>query len=191
MKLRIPSFVVIGALGTLVTTSCSNDEFLSKSQGSDVPQGYEQVISNNKFSLFAPTGATRGDTPSEEIIKVNDLPEYTILFSENTNKAESDYQSFSKFIKDGKVVGEVYSNVEEKEDGWIVKYKVDGLDEDVSFLPKSVTRASIDGKKVLGCINDAYTNHGWVSVWLSIQSNCLKQTYIAIAAACAAHNFEL
>lgn len=109
MKLRIPSYIVIGALGTLITTSCSNDEFLSKSEGSDVPQGYEQVISNNKFSLFAPTGATRGDTPCEEIIKVNDLPEYTILFSENTNKAESDYQSFSKFIKDGKVVGEVYS----------------------------------------------------------------------------------
>ena len=190
MKLRIPSYIVIGALGTLITTSCSNDEFLSKSEGSDVPQGYEQVISNNKFSLFAPTGATRGDTPCEEIIKVNDLPEYTILFSENTNKAESDYQSFSKFIKDGKVVGEVYSNVEEKEDGWIVKYKTEG-DENVSFLPKQATRAKTSnmGDRVKDCITDAYNNHGWVSVWITIQSAFIRETIVAIAADGAIKNF--
>ena len=32
-------------------------------------------------------------------------------------------------------------------------------------------------------------NHGWVSVWLTVQSACLPETTIAIAAACVVKNF--
>ena len=43
--------------------------------------------------------------------------------------------------------------------------------------------------KVADCIGDAYSNHGWVSVWLTVQSACLPETTIAIAAACVVKNF--
>ena len=41
---------------------------------------------------------------------------------------------------------------------------------------------------VLGCIEDAYTGHGWVSVWAVVQSAVLPQTTVAIAAACIVKN---
>ncbi|MBY0476144.1 MAG: hypothetical protein K2Q24_00715 [Chitinophagaceae bacterium] len=44
------------------------------------------------------------------------------------------------------------------------------------------------GQATANCIADAYSNHGWTSVWLGIQSAFLPQTAVAIAAACAAKN---
>ena len=43
--------------------------------------------------------------------------------------------------------------------------------------------------KVADCIGDAYSNHGWMSVWLTVQSACLPETTIAIAAACVVKKF--
>jgi len=42
------------------------------------------------------------------------------------------------------------------------------------------------GQATADCISDAYSNHGWVSVWATIQSAIIPQTAVAIAAACAA-----
>ncbi|WP_114790851.1 hypothetical protein U0035_20760 [Niabella yanshanensis] len=47
---------------------------------------------------------------------------------------------------------------------------------------------SIDGQGTMDCINDAYDNHGWVSVWLYIQTIAIPVTGLAIATNCMAKN---
>lgn len=190
MKRTVPTIgFAILLVTTFVVTSCSNDT-LSLKQDNDKPRGYEKVMSNAKFSCYKPTGETRATGMTNEIIKIEDLPEYTIIFSENSNKNVEGYKNISKFIKDGIFVGEVYTNVEETEEGWIVKYKVEG-DENVSFLPKQTTRAKSSnmGDKVIDCVTDAYSNHGWASVWITVQSAFIPETALAITAGCAIKNF--
>lgn len=49
-------------------------------------------------------------------------------------------------------------------------------------------KASGCGQATQDCVTDAYTNHGWVSVWATVQSAFIPATAVAIAAACAATN---
>jgi hypothetical protein len=44
------------------------------------------------------------------------------------------------------------------------------------------------GQKVINCMIDLYSNHGWLSVWATVQSAFLPQTAVAVAATCAIHN---
>lgn len=44
------------------------------------------------------------------------------------------------------------------------------------------------GKKVIDCFIDAYSNHGWTSVFASLISTVLPETAFAITAACAVNN---
>lgn len=44
------------------------------------------------------------------------------------------------------------------------------------------------GAAVMGCITDAYSNHGWVSVWLTVQSAFIPATAAGIALGCYAKN---
>jgi hypothetical protein len=44
--------------------------------------------------------------------------------------------------------------------------------------------SSLCANFVLNCIADAYTNHGWVSVWVLVQSAFIPETAAAIALAC-------
>lgn len=55
-------------------------------------------------------------------------------------------------------------------------------------LPDVQQKDSGCGQATQDCITDAYSNHGWVSVWATIQSAFIPQTAVAIAAACAVKN---
>lgn len=44
------------------------------------------------------------------------------------------------------------------------------------------------GQRTANCINDLYTNHGWLSVWAWVQSAFVPETIAAVAATCAVHN---
>jgi hypothetical protein len=44
------------------------------------------------------------------------------------------------------------------------------------------------GQAVADCMNDVYTNHGWVSVWALVQSAFIPQTIVAFAIVCTAKN---
>jgi hypothetical protein len=44
------------------------------------------------------------------------------------------------------------------------------------------------GQNTMDCLQDAYTNHGWVSVWAFVQTAFIPATGAALAAACAALN---
>ncbi|WP_166966059.1 hypothetical protein [Yeosuana marina] len=40
------------------------------------------------------------------------------------------------------------------------------------------------GQYVVDCLGDAYSNHGWVSVWAIVQSAFIPETAVALAVAC-------
>lgn len=44
------------------------------------------------------------------------------------------------------------------------------------------------GQGTANCMADAYVNHGWASVWISVQTAFIPWTAAAIAGACAVHN---
>lgn len=41
------------------------------------------------------------------------------------------------------------------------------------------------GENTAACLDDVYSNHGWVSVWATIQSAFIPQTAVVLAVACA------
>lgn len=47
------------------------------------------------------------------------------------------------------------------------------------------------GQAVIDCITDAYSRHGWMSVWLFVQSAALWQTAAVVATACAGKNCRI
>lgn len=44
------------------------------------------------------------------------------------------------------------------------------------------------GKATMACLADAYTNHGAISLWATIQSAFIPQTAAALAIACGIKN---
>jgi hypothetical protein len=49
-------------------------------------------------------------------------------------------------------------------------------------------RAASCGQATIDCVVDAYSNHGWVSVWAFVQTAFIPHTAAAIAGACAVKN---
>jgi hypothetical protein len=47
------------------------------------------------------------------------------------------------------------------------------------------------GQAVMDCITDAYTNHGWTSVWVTIQSIFVPSTGVAITLGCIVKNCKI
>ena len=45
------------------------------------------------------------------------------------------------------------------------------------------------GERTASCLSDAYSGHGWASVWVVIQSGFIPQTAVALAAVCAIKNY--
>lgn len=45
-----------------------------------------------------------------------------------------------------------------------------------------------NGQATAACLQDAYSNYGWVSVWAVVQSAFIPQTAAALALTCAANN---
>ena len=41
----------------------------------------------------------------------------------------------------------------------------------------------------MDCMDDVYTNHGWLSVWVSVQTAFIPQTALAFAVACAIESY--
>lgn len=44
------------------------------------------------------------------------------------------------------------------------------------------------GQATINCMIDLYSNHGWLSVWATIQSAFIPETAVAVAATCTIHN---
>jgi hypothetical protein len=65
----------------------------------------------------------------------------------------------------------------------------DKIDKVQGFYPNSIQSIKkIKGQAVADCITDAYSNHGWVSVALIVESAFIWQTTVGIAIGCAIKN---
>ena len=62
---------------------------------------------------------------------------------------------------------------------------INSQNQDVSY---QALKPKTWGQKTADCISDVYSNHGWMSVWASVQSGFIPATAGAIAAGCALKN---
>ena len=114
----------------------------------------------------------------------------TINVSENIKRIE--YYNFNNSF--------VYSTTFNNNDKTITNTKnIDGLNKEtvISFASKpsfslndlmkmqTANAECLDGGTVMDCMSDVYTNHGWLSVWVTVQTGFLPQTGAAFALACA------
>lgn len=143
------------------------------------------LLSNSKFSCYEMEG-TRNEG-KKTLIKVHDLSNVDIIFQENDEINKDEYSYKSVFYEDDKELFVLYSNVEEKDNGYLLSYKCSYGDMDNFFLPKQISRGW--GEDTMGCLSDAYTNHGWISVWATIQTAFIPETAVAFAAYCAVINY--
>lgn len=71
----------------------------------------------------------------------------------------------------------------------ILNVELDGQSKSIEFIaPKSSNNRILCGDETMGCLADAYTNHGWVSVWATVQTAFIPWTAVGLAAGCAAAN---
>ena len=74
-----------------------------------------------------------------------------------------------------------------REENSSVKFKSQNIQFQVENVNSTLFRSDC-GDAVISCMSDAYTNHGWLSVAIFIESAFLPQTTVVIAAACAGKN---
>lgn len=165
--------------------SCTKDEISTNAEN-----GY--LISNDLMTLQL-ISETRANNFPSYLIKVKDLPNISIVSTTNTGFDADTYPIKSIFYDEkGCLLLEMHSNTIEDEKGILFKYSVIDGDTDCSYLQKKVTRSSGIGQGTADCINDAYSNKGWASVLLWVETAYIPFTAVAIAADCAIHNiFEL
>lgn len=147
--------------------------------------GLNLVVENEKFSCYSLNEARSEN--QQMLIKVSDLPSVDIFYEINCDANKDVYPYKSVFYENGKELFTLYSNVERKDDGDLVSYCYSYGDIEQVFFPKNVSRSW--GQNTMDCMSDAYSNHGWASVWVFVQSAFIPQTAVAIAAVCAIKNF--
>ncbi len=59
---------------------------------------------------------------------------------------------------------------------------------DMTTTPSATLRVDGCGSAVASCMVNAYSQNGWISVWLMVQTGFLPWTGAAVAAACAFQN---
>ena len=105
--------IFLTAICVSVTSCSNNEEIVSKEENKS-----SLLMENEKFSCYLADSKTRSEYASQYMIKVKELPGYTIHFAENNDANSETYKNKSIFVKDNEIVLEVYSNVEETETGW-------------------------------------------------------------------------
>jgi len=200
--------IFLFSLFIVCTTSCSNDnDDLSKSGEKELKTelfSVTPVTKNNlskvNFSIKewndqhpnAKIKSTNNDVKEKDmsIINVSYLPGTDIIFTESNLE---EYQ-YSAYLKDAQgIYTQFYMNVTDDNTYYTLNYyqsnnqnftikinKINGT------LVKQTTKSA--GQRTIDCINDAYTNHGWASVFLTIETAFIPWTGVAIAAACAGGN---
>ena len=128
-----------------------------------------------------------------QLIKVYDLPDVDIFFSQNVStRAEDEKYDYKSLIvdQDGDVLI-MFSSVNRFDGYYQLKFMIDEVESEFYISEDSIiaTRSlSSLGRDTMACWVDAFGNHGWASLWITLQSCFLPQTAVAIAAACAVKN---
>jgi hypothetical protein len=193
--------------------SCKNDEIAQKSLLSEE----SIILEKNEFiETSTINNSSNINSIKVELTKIVDVEKYdfskiykttlinknepiTVVFSVSSLAKKDDMLAFMVDSKN-----QITLSLTAKSD--IINKKINceifnsGTSFDIDYGKKKVTdksflaikssgaRISGCGQGTIDCINDAYTSHGWTSVYLFVQSAYLPATAVAIAGACALRN---
>lgn len=162
---------------------------------------------NDKTAIFKLHGLDRYDLSQAEIVRPSSNPRYSVLsvkpkehslvekealtFLRN-DKDEIKLQLITKAvtvndnIKDFRyinVLGQTQFTVRFDNNQKRVIY-LDEFGDEIAGVPNDW------GDRTVDCFSDVYSNHGWLSLWASVQTAFLPQTAAAFAVYCAVINYE-
>ena len=141
-----------------------------------------------------------------EIQNVNSSSSRSIFIEGKLNN--NDIALFKVMNKDGDTTNDFFisETQKENEDLYIINYYNSNLEKinTVTIIPSerkiltgkpsgvlmsnTQSKAKNTGQDVMNCISDAYSNHGWVSVWAWVQTAFVPATAVAVAGACVGLN---
>jgi hypothetical protein len=120
--------------------------------------------------------------------ETSDLTYHHVFFTNETSEIESSYFMSCHVLSSGTREIIYYNDLDYTP---LLKVILDPEDESMTFINYENMYGMMArpcGQATMDCINDAYTNHGWVSVWAWVQTAYIPATGVAIAAACAGRN---
>lgn len=121
------------------------------------------------------------------IVKINEMEDIDVVVKENGKESYIGY-----YRKGQDILRKFYISINKSIDGSLDITYTDADTKAITVVQLSaegeISSAEPQTKGTMDCITDAYSNHGWASVALTIQSAFLPETVVAIAAACAVHN---
>ena len=154
----------------------------------DISESASLLYETSKYSCYKLV-TKAGNDEYDKLILVNDIPELKI-FTSSTQHTKGEYDEFhqvSTFEMNGAAPIKVVSSQVIVEGGYLLTYNVENQGTMSFFVPVG-TKAKEDGKSfgqdVSDCLQDVYTNHGWISVWAFIQTCFIPETAIAFVGAC-------
>lgn len=149
----------------------------------------EKSLNVNSFNFDSFTRVRLAKTEGEAIlISSNNFPNYSLVVF----KVDDNYQTpmLIETQKDNSVkyydlnFANSFGLKKETSGFKFVSY----YSSDLSLSNSKNSRSVNCGQATMDCITEAYSQHGWVSVWAWVQTAFLPQTAAAIAIACGAGN---
>lgn len=170
----------------LLFNSCSKEN-VDTYEDSIFPEHIDEYSLYKATPLFAIYKAGTKGCSNDYLIKLSELPEADVLFNDVSSTKANDEENLYKttVVMDGEIATEYYFSYEADETGYFVHYFVgdDSFDEYFPFNIEEKTKAAY-AQHVSSCIDDAYSNHGWASIILKVESIVIPETLGAIAVAC-------
>ena len=125
---------------------------------------------------------------SETLIKLAEYPELDIYQYDNpSTKADNrPYDDVMYFLSGGENLLTVYSSFDFLDEGYIFHYFIEGWGENSIVIGGPQTKMSL-GDFTLECMNDAYNNHGWASIFASVATAFCPYVMCGLFGGCVGH----
>lgn len=175
--------IFLSVICTVFFISCQKNQVIFREQNDET-----LLYETSCFSCYS-ISSTKSDFPYYNKIILKECPDIEILFGDNsaTKENNSDYRYKSLIISDNQKALTIYSDFETQNNGYLLTYYIEGKGAFEYFIPFE-TKSPGWGKRTMTCLEDVYANHGFLSVWVVVQTAFIPQTAVAFAAACAARN---
>jgi len=150
---------------------------------SNVSFDFNNVISHNLYGnsdaiIINQNGLDPNNTENWALVFIDDDGNLGTFYYVKTINVDNDFKmvEYYDFWDEDLVFTSIYNNYDQT---W-----------DTIFNYNKDCYGSSYGQAVMDCLQDAYANHGWISVWASVQSAFIPQTAVALAGACAWENLN-
>jgi len=116
----------------------------------------------------------------------NNYDNYSMVFLENNYKITKGFITKQEKLTNNKIKMSYFSLDYEL----LLEVEVDFIENTSIIITNNFhddfsTVKSTWGDRTIDCLTDVYSNHGWISVWASVQTAFIPETAAALAAYCA------